>query len=92
MEKILGMGGGFFLGGITFHGGDPSVGMIQFTAGAASENRSIRLDGLNRQQELTFMFRPDTAGIYNVSAEIAASMQEVATSTRPWAVHRTSGC
>lgn len=60
--------------------GDPSVGMIQFTAGAATENRSIRLDGLNRQQELTFTFRPDTAGIYNVSAEISASMQEVATS------------
>lgn len=59
--------------------GDPGVGIIQFQAGSVTENRSLQLDGANRQQEVVFTFRPDTAGIYNVSVEIAASTQEVAT-------------
>lgn len=60
--------------------GDPTSAVVEFEAGAKRQSRTEHFDGHGRKQEFTFVFRPDTAGLYRVRASVAAGRDEVTTS------------
>ena len=59
--------------------GDPARAVFTLRAGGHEELRTVRLEGGGRQQELEFIFRPDSAGVLEISAEVSAADFEATT-------------
>jgi hypothetical protein len=59
--------------------GEPTTAVFTFSAGEWTQSRTEHLAGKGRQQELQFTFRPDSAGVYRVSAEVARAADEATT-------------
>jgi len=53
--------------------------VVNFEVGGHRESHTERFDGGGRNQEFTFSFRPDTAGLYRVRAEVTPGREELST-------------
>jgi hypothetical protein len=56
--------------------GEATKSLLTFSAGKTQTNRTVDLVGQGRQQETSFSFVPDEAGVYRVRAELATSEDE----------------
>ena len=70
----------------TSEGGSVSS-VVNFEAGGHRQSRTEQFDGGGRSQEFSFSFRPDTAGLYRVRAELAPGREELSTANNRVEAH-----
>jgi hypothetical protein len=59
--------------------GPATRAVITFDAGEETQQRSESIDGGGRQQDFSFTFRPDTAGMYTLRSQVAPGPDESST-------------
>ena len=77
--------------------GPATQAVVSFVAGRETQQRTESIDGGGRQQDFSFTFRPDTAGMYTIRSQIAPGPDESSTAnnqieTRLFVEPRKSRC
>lgn len=67
--------------------GGSSKSAVSFQVGDHKQNTMEQFDGGGRRQEFKFSFRPDTAGLYRVRAEVAAGRDELSSANNRVEAH-----
>jgi uncharacterized membrane protein len=59
--------------------GPATQAVVSFEAGQETQQRTESIDGGGRQQDFSFTFRPDTAGMYTIRSQVAPGPDESST-------------